>query len=513
MSRTPQPHEKRLTPNEVALLIALQEKPRATFSKLAKRLDISVQTVSARYDRLWKARYPESRQLKLPEVYRGIVQADFNTDALGLDLLHVFLHTKGPQRVKTLVKVLGNHPYTLYRGNVYGPYNGIYAQFGIPKGTIPLVEELFDSLVEKGLVDKYEIIEGSSCDSIFTRPNLNNWEASTQSWTFDWNSWVQGFQKLDEPPSLQFPSKKQKLVDHLDMRILRLLTFDVRKKNTDILACLASEDFSQLIAKAKHKKVEEDSEEAHLLELLFDTVYPRDDLKQLKIHPIYVHEVIAPSMVAENIKKPSLQYRKAVEKGEETTAIQAKADELWTYVEGLYPPQRMSERVNRLKKDFIIGHRVFFDDQSFDIYHTIAFRGRCDEETTKKLEQLLVYTPEGWDEDQNSDDLSPFPFQSTFKRLPPNEFFWYIRLPPTHFHKAVELMWTLGVEDFDVLTIDYDSSERYAMFYYTWDYEAEEKAKKKNPEALGPFWKKDHRFMVQEVLDSVEEDLKTLANS
>ena len=507
-SATPSYQNYKLNPMELEFLIALQERPDDTFSNLAEKLKKSVQTISAYYDRLWEVFYPASSPHKIDEVYQGLIQAIFNTEVLGLDMVDVFIQTKGRERIKILINLLNQHPYTKFRGIAFGSLNGIYAQFMIPKNSFPLLKQLFAKLKEMKVIDEAEFFIGTTCDYTFTRPNLNSWDNEAGNWRFNWKKWSEeylDFIKNKPLPKTKNYTRKLIKVDYLDIRLLKVLQSDVRKKNVDVLACLLAEDFSLLIARKQLGLVKVGSKDEIIYTILTETLNLTPILENIVItNADSVGEIIAPSVVSDIIKKNALKYRKQEQKSPENTSksVLEKHAYLWELAEELYPPQRISERITRLKRECIIGYRVHLPDNVLDIYHTLIFRANCSEISAKRFEGLLNYIPK---------DSPTLPFDSQY-RVIENGFLWMLRCPPSHFNEAYELLWRMNIDDFDVITIDYSSTVRYSLFFDTWDYKKEKKIAETYKDAIMMFWKSDEDFMINTVIKTCEKSIQKLSN-
>ena len=86
---------------------------------------------------------------------------------------------------------------------------------------------------------------------------------------------------------------------------------DVRKKNIDLLACLASEDFANLVYRSNNDQKSLSSEEHKYYQLLINTNLISDDIKISKTESLTeIENKLKPSLVIEKIKNKHLRYRK-----------------------------------------------------------------------------------------------------------------------------------------------------------------------------------------------------------
>lgn len=112
--------------------------------------------------------------------------------------------------------------------------------------------------------------------------------------------------------------------------------------------------------------------------------------------------------------------------------------------------QTFSRRINRIKKDFIQNYRLFFDLKTLDIYNTIAFLCRTDNDLTVAISHLLTE--------------NPIPFSSNYRPITENSFFWFLRVPPSHFSSLYNIIWKYASE-LDVFLFDYNCSRHYGLWH------------------------------------------------
>lgn len=117
--------------------------------------------------------------------------------------------------------------------------------------------------------------------------------------------------------------------------------------------------------------------------------------------------------------------------------------------------QTFSRHRSFVESELISDWRLFFDEKTFDIYNTIAFLANTSERTINSIYYLLKQ--------------QPIPFTSTFFPLSKISFFWYIRVPPTHFSQLYKILWT-WVDALDVFLFDYSESKHYGLWHKAFDF-------------------------------------------
>jgi DNA-binding Lrp family transcriptional regulator len=216
-----------LNPTDLKLLIALQEQPIAPYSSLAQKVGLSPQTISHRFQRL-------------RERGHGHVKATLEADALNLEYVNVLLEVNGLDKISTIEKLISEYPYSLYRGRCFGGYNGVFAQFRIPKGFRDSLSIIFGRLKEEGILRKtYEIpVVGRT---VYTRPQLAFWNPEDYEWEFSWLEWLnegsaEGNSSFGKNNPKEEPKKEIILddLDYVDMHLLFHLTKDARQKQRQI---------------------------------------------------------------------------------------------------------------------------------------------------------------------------------------------------------------------------------------------------------------------------------------
>jgi DNA-binding Lrp family transcriptional regulator len=139
--------------------------------------------------------------------------------------------------------------------------------------------------------------------------------------------------------------------------------------------------------------------------------------------------------------------------------------------------QRISERIQFLKSNFVKDYRIYLNSKVLDIYNTLLINVNCKEAITSKVKSQILLDP------------PPFPGLFTVK---PDGFIWHLSMPATHFSKVSSIIWKEDVEKYNVSFVDYSSS----MTFYLWEktYDSELKS-----------WKKDKSFIVD---DPIKNELK-----
>ncbi|MBD3193077.1 MAG: hypothetical protein GF308_20740 [Candidatus Heimdallarchaeota archaeon] len=215
---------------DLPLLISLQEKPLAPASRLAKTVGLSTPTVISRL-----------RTLKAERSYYSVI-ADLKPEALEMEIIDVILEINNIDNVKYIEKhICYNHPFTLFRIRCFGNLNGLYLQFRTPKGSKELLKDLFRELQQRKIIDDFFIATViSQAKSIYTKSNLTNWEPKMMRWSFDWDNWINKYEKMKNEKRLMKTEEQSCLekIDQLDMALLEELTMNARRKNTEIMESL-----------------------------------------------------------------------------------------------------------------------------------------------------------------------------------------------------------------------------------------------------------------------------------
>ena len=112
--------------------------------------------------------------------------------------------------------------------------------------------------------------------------------------------------------------------------------------------------------------------------------------------------------------------------------------------------QRLSERVQYLKKNYVIDYRLYLNRKVLDIYNTLLLDIECSENIISKLQGQIL--------------LNPPPFPGHFKSNQ-EKILWYMSMPATHFSKVSSLMWKQELKEYKVSFVDYSS----VRTYYFWE--------------------------------------------
>jgi len=210
------------------ILAALGRNPLGTNLSLCKELGISTQSLKRRLDQLY------SQKILLG------VSSQISPFAVGLETIAIFAEVS-PENWSIFEKVCDYHPYTRYRIRSFGAVNGIFALFSIPFHTTHILIDLLEKLKRRGNIQNYEL-EIPTSSFITSETDFSYYDVD-KGWSFNWEKWEEtlneaGAVGLESPP----PSVLQRL-NETDMRILRQLSINARRKNKEIAEVLGIEPY------------------------------------------------------------------------------------------------------------------------------------------------------------------------------------------------------------------------------------------------------------------------------
>lgn len=208
----------RLTRKDISILSVLGRDPLGSVKDLSRDAGITPITFSNRV-----------KQLRQDKILLSI-SAQLGYSMLGLDAILLFLEVPF-RNIEIVERSLDAHPYTRFRVRCLGDTNGMYAVMAIPQGSISMLLKFCDELRRMGLVNRYRY-EYSVAAWSHTETDFKHYDLCSDSWNFDWSSWMRGFTR--DPPPLPSYSVVLDQLDERDMKILRQLTKDARDKKKDI---------------------------------------------------------------------------------------------------------------------------------------------------------------------------------------------------------------------------------------------------------------------------------------
>ncbi len=235
------------SPQEMQILIALQEKPNATLEQLAKATKFSTSLVYKIFKRL-----TETENFEKPAFS---ITAHPNLFSLGLEVIEVIVKCKNLSQINLMHHLSELHPYTIYWAKCFGNVNGVFFQFRIPIGTRYYIDELFLGLKEQDYVESYQILEFGIKNVIYTTVKLESWDLEQLSWNFNWEDWfhkqIEISQKekktqIKSEINIQDSSRKngyvRKWFKQRDAAILNEFVINARRKNKDIMDTLQTKN-------------------------------------------------------------------------------------------------------------------------------------------------------------------------------------------------------------------------------------------------------------------------------
>ncbi|MFX0090341.1 MAG: winged helix-turn-helix transcriptional regulator [Candidatus Hodarchaeota archaeon] len=231
-----------LLPEDLRLLITLQDNPLGTYNELASVLGITPPTVKARLLRLCE-KLDSTPDPHIPTI---LVRADLNLKALGLEMLNVMVQTSSLRMTKQLEKVIRQHPFVSYQVRCMGKNQGLYTQFRIPKGTSPKIQNFFSQIQQQkpGLVERFHFFPTHEL-SVYTNFDLQAWSEEDNTWVFDWQKWISGIDSVPSEPWNTSQTKQPKLVlnqlTNFDLQILQEVTWNARRRNKELISILSTD--------------------------------------------------------------------------------------------------------------------------------------------------------------------------------------------------------------------------------------------------------------------------------
>ncbi|MHA2002006.1 MAG: hypothetical protein ACTSVU_07950 [Promethearchaeota archaeon] len=222
---------RQLSIKEMQVLIAIQEKPQATLEELATMIPFSKSNI-------YKIRknLEASKDFKKPIF---TIVANLNNQKLGLQLIDIIIDANNIKQLQIVEKLCETHPYTSYRGHIFGDVNGMYLQFRIPIGTINKIKELFTIFKNQKIINDFKVFPFSN-KCIKTNVRVNAWDIENFSWKFDWNEWLERPIKkktitISEKKEDNFFQDVKKWLQSRDVAVLSELCSNASQKNVEII--------------------------------------------------------------------------------------------------------------------------------------------------------------------------------------------------------------------------------------------------------------------------------------
>jgi DNA-binding Lrp family transcriptional regulator len=190
------------------------------FTKIADHLKMPITTV----------RYRVRRMLKDSILFFHLNPYHTN---MGLKKVVIFAEAvQGSEDV--LLDCLKVHDYWLFLCRIYGPYEGCYGIWTVPKGHEGDFLEYLQNLTDLGIMKSIELNWTTCHEGI---PVQTRWfDTVENTWTLDWDEWLNEVETIEGelPWTLQEPDDWPIKVDREDLLIIKELEKDGRSTLTDI---------------------------------------------------------------------------------------------------------------------------------------------------------------------------------------------------------------------------------------------------------------------------------------
>ena len=212
-----------ITPEDYQIVLKLESNPLISYSDLADELGVS-----------WPTAKRKLNDLKSRGVIRSPV-AIYNIKNLGLKRVTVIWSLKDVENLILMEKLCDLHPYTHYRVRGYGEGFVLFAQFDIPAETIPLMNEMIDTLEKEEYITSPLFLQSSGYH-VEAFPDLNYFDLYKNKWNFNWLEW---FNLIDDQPEVLPKTESQKIGledwKPIDFKILRELTKNPEIKQAELM--------------------------------------------------------------------------------------------------------------------------------------------------------------------------------------------------------------------------------------------------------------------------------------
>ncbi|NWF96879.1 MAG: winged helix-turn-helix domain-containing protein [Candidatus Thorarchaeota archaeon] len=227
-----------VTERYIPLLAALQRNPFDTAEELAEKAGISKPTALRRLRALMGAGDEFERRYLPPGKQYFQVKPILKYHRMGLEEVDMLIEATSAQAMLYLERVAERHPYTAYRSRCFGSTTGLFMQFRVPLGTSDHIQALFERLTDGGHIRSFKALPTSQTRPLYTSMRITGWNASSRSWTFDWESWFRSSTKKRQTESATTDGTVLKWLTREDVYIISELMRDARRKNTEVIESL-----------------------------------------------------------------------------------------------------------------------------------------------------------------------------------------------------------------------------------------------------------------------------------
>jgi DNA-binding Lrp family transcriptional regulator len=201
---------------DLLVLGAICAEPLGSYDRLSKLAEISVPSLKRRLTTLSAASI----------LLRVGARVDYS--ALGLQLVPV-LASVPLRKMQMVEKACDLHPYTRYRIRCLGSTNGLFMLFAIPSGTEFQLNEFLADLKNLELVANYRILH-TTAKPVYRNPDFESYDLNSDTWSFKIKKWSRQLEAPHRDGLQQFAPSHLTKLDLSDLRLVRLLTEDARKR-------------------------------------------------------------------------------------------------------------------------------------------------------------------------------------------------------------------------------------------------------------------------------------------
>jgi len=148
--------------NTTQIVQLIENYPLESYSELAKKANISIQTFIRRVE-----------ELRSTGII-GKIHSSLNPESLQLERHLVIFKTSTIKEIKSLELACDKHPYTSSRNRIFGTDYGLYAVFDIPENSKKNLDIFLDYLAKNNLCKSYETYKSIGKRIFHPQPFYNN---------------------------------------------------------------------------------------------------------------------------------------------------------------------------------------------------------------------------------------------------------------------------------------------------------------------------------------------------
>lgn len=214
----------------------LYQDPFITYAKLSRSIDLTPGTIKERILSMKKLNFINDDGVIVDEILgkRKITEVEirYHPTSIGLMKQHLVFHNiPSENSYNSLINFCNEHPYTIFRADVYGNGKSLYVQFDIPKEILDIMTTTYKQIANELQIT--DLIQLNEDYYIGGQPDFSNWNYFSRKWKNKLPI-KELYKQSSKEETIEIPEREVYKLSNLDAILLRELSINGKATVTEL---------------------------------------------------------------------------------------------------------------------------------------------------------------------------------------------------------------------------------------------------------------------------------------